>query len=126
MRLDFSHPNEHRFRYNFQGCLNPLCSCSLKTEDTIHYNSVKYIFEDFGDFLSDNAKKDLPLYEDPRFDINKNKYILEASLFYITLRVIIVTETKSLLPKFLYFYGVFLQSYLYQVVLRMMIIYRCL
>ena len=95
--LDFSHLNEHRFRHNFQDCLNPLCSCSLQTEDTIHYllhchhfsqhridliNSVKYIFEGF-DSLSDNAKKDLLLYGDSRFDINKNKIILEATLFYI-------------------------------------------
>ena len=73
LRLDFSHLNEHRFRHNFQDCLNPLCSCSLQTEDTIHYllhchhfsqhridliNSVKYIFEGF-DSLSDIAKKDL-------------------------------------------------------------------
>ena len=33
--------------------------------------------------MSDNAKKDLLLYGDPRFDINKNKFILEATLFYI-------------------------------------------
>ena len=71
LRLDFSHLNEHRFRHNFQDCLNPLCSCSLQTEDTIHYllhchhfsqhridliNSVKHIFKCF-DSLSDNAKK---------------------------------------------------------------------
>ena len=95
--LDFSHLNEHRFRHNFQDCLNPLCSCSLQTEDTIHYllhchhfsqhridlaNSVKYIFEDL-DSLSDFAKKYLILYGDPRFDINKNKFTLEATLFYI-------------------------------------------
>ena len=36
LRLDFSHLNEHRFRHNFQDCLNPSCSCSLQTEDTIH------------------------------------------------------------------------------------------
>ena len=97
LRLDFNHLNEHRFRHNFQDCLNPLCSFSLQTEDTIHYllhchhfsqhridliNSVKYIFEDF-DSLSDNSKKDLLLYGDPRFDINKNKFILEATLYYI-------------------------------------------
>ena len=97
LRLDFSHLNEHRFRHNFQDCLNPLCSCSLQTEDTIHYllhchhfsqhridliNSVKYIFEGF-DSLSDIAKKDVLLYGDPRFDINKSKFILEATLFYI-------------------------------------------
>ena len=97
LRLDFSYLNDHRSRHNFQDCLHPLCSCSLQTEDTIHYllhcdhfsqhridliNSVKYIFEDF-DSLSDNAQKDLLLYEDPHFDINKNKFILEATLFYI-------------------------------------------
>ena len=26
LRLDFSNLNEHRFRYNFKNCLNPLCS----------------------------------------------------------------------------------------------------
>ena len=91
LRLEFSHLNERGFRHNFQDCLNPLCSCSLQTEDTIHYllhfsqhrvdliNSVKYIFEDF-DSLPDNAKKDLLLYGHPRFDINKNKFILEATI----------------------------------------------
>ena len=76
LRLDFSHVNEHRFRHNFQDCLNPLCSCSLQIEDTIHYllhchhfsqhridliNSVKYIFEDF-DSLSDNEPKKIYFY----------------------------------------------------------------
>ena len=31
-----SHLNEHKFRHNFQDCLNPLCSCSLEIEDTVH------------------------------------------------------------------------------------------
>ena len=34
LRLDLGHLNEHRFRRNFQDCLNPLCSCSLEIEDT--------------------------------------------------------------------------------------------
>ena len=37
LRLDFRHLNEHRFRHNFQDCMNPLCSCSLEIEDTSHY-----------------------------------------------------------------------------------------
>ena len=97
LRLDFSHLNENRFRHNFQDCLKPLCSCSLETEDTKHYlldchyfsqhridliNILKYIFEGF-DSLSGNAKKNLLLYGDPHFDINKSKFILEATLFYI-------------------------------------------
>ena len=37
LRLDFSHFSEHKFKYNFANILNPLCSCSFKTEDAEHY-----------------------------------------------------------------------------------------
>ena len=37
LRLGFNHLREHKFRHNFADTLNPLCSCSLKTEDTEHY-----------------------------------------------------------------------------------------
>ena len=38
LRLGLSHLNDHKFRYNFQDCLNPLCPCSLEEfESTIHY-----------------------------------------------------------------------------------------
>ena len=56
LRLRFSHLNEHRFRHNFQECINPLFSCSLETENTSHYllqnrinlmNSVNSLFETF-------------------------------------------------------------------------------
>ena len=36
LRLSFSYLNEHTFRHNFENCINPLCSCSLMTEDKIH------------------------------------------------------------------------------------------
>ena len=82
LHLGFSHLNEHRFRHNFQECINPLCSCSLETENTSHYllhchhfsqnrinlmNSVNSVFENF-DILSDNIKTDVLLYGDPRLD----------------------------------------------------------
>ena len=35
--VGLSHLNEHRFRHNFQDCLNPLCSCSLEAESNIHF-----------------------------------------------------------------------------------------
>ena len=97
LRLGFSHLNEHRFRHNFQDCLNPLCSCSLEVENTEHYllhchnfhqhrlnliNSVNPLFDNFETF-SDNIKKDILLYGDSRLDVNKNKLILEATLIYI-------------------------------------------
>ena len=34
LRLGLSDLNEHRFRHNFQNCLNLLCSRSLEIEDT--------------------------------------------------------------------------------------------
>ena len=37
LRIDFSHLNEHKFRYNFADTLNPLCSCFLETESTDHF-----------------------------------------------------------------------------------------
>ena len=78
LRLGFSHLNEHKFRHNFQDCLNPLCLCSLEIEDTIHYllhcqyffehrinfiNSVRSVSENFESF-SDNDKRDILLYGD--------------------------------------------------------------
>ena len=37
LRLGLSHLNKHRFRHNFQDCLNLLCSCSLEVESSIHF-----------------------------------------------------------------------------------------
>ena len=37
LRLGFSHLREHKSRHNFADTLNPLCSCSVETEDTEHY-----------------------------------------------------------------------------------------
>ena len=97
LRLGLSHLNEHRFRHNFKECVNPLCSCSLEVEDTLHYllhchhfelfrvdlmNSVNTISDKF-DSLSQNDKKDVLLYGDPYLDGNKNKLILEATITYI-------------------------------------------
>ena len=105
LRLGVSHLNEHRFRHNFQDCLNPLCSCSLEIEDTSYYIlhchctyfcthfshhfvdlmiSVKSICDNF-DSMPDNVKEDLLVYGDSRFDENKNRVILKATINYIKL-----------------------------------------
>ena len=70
------HLNEHRFRHNFTDCINPLCSCSLEMENTLHFflhcqhyltfrmglmNKVNQIDENFS-CLSDNNKVNLPLF----------------------------------------------------------------
>ena len=97
LRVGFSHLNEHRFRHNIENCVNPLCSCSLETEDTSHYllhchhysqnriylmNSIKSVINNFESF-SDNDKVEILLYGDSHLDNNKNKYILEATLNYV-------------------------------------------
>ena len=97
LRLSLSHLNEYRFRHKFKECVNPLCSCSLEVEDTLHYllhchhfapfridlmNSVITISDKF-DSLSQNDKKDVLLYGDPYLDGSKNKLILEATITYI-------------------------------------------
>ena len=37
MRLGLSHLIEHKFRYNFQDCLNRICSCGQEIETTNHF-----------------------------------------------------------------------------------------
>ena len=109
LRLGLNHLNEHRFRHNFQDCLNPLCSCNLEIEDTSHYllhchlfshhlvvlmNSVKSICDNFHS-ISDNGKEDLLLYGDSRFEENKNKMVLKAINSTKTINSIQYTERLS-------------------------------
>ena len=57
IRLDLSHLNDHKFRHNFQGCLNPLCTCSLEVESTIHYFLHCHYYSDIWKTLLDTVKK---------------------------------------------------------------------
>ena len=92
LRVGLNSLNAHRFHHNFQECLNPICSCSLEIEDTTHYllhcryfsnqrtdlmNSVNSVVQNFV-LISENNK-----FGDPRFDENKNKVILEATLTFM-------------------------------------------
>ena len=77
--------------------MNPLCSCSLETEDTSHYflychqfsdlcaiinNSIKSSCDSFDSILG-NVKEDLLLQGGSRLDENKDKVILKAITKYI-------------------------------------------
>ena len=94
LRLGLNHLNEHRLRHNFHDCMNPLCPCSLEIEGSSYYllhchhfydqridllSRVKSICDNF-ESISVNNKKDMLLYGDSRFDENKNKFILEATI----------------------------------------------
>ena len=70
LHLGFGYFNEDRFCHNFQEYMNPLCSCSLEVEDTLHcllhfhhfpqfrndlINGVKYVYDNF-ESSSDKVK----------------------------------------------------------------------
>ena len=46
LRLELSHLREHKFKYNFQNCLNPCCSCGSSIESTFHFLLQCSIFHD--------------------------------------------------------------------------------
>ena len=37
MRLGLGYLADHKFRHNFQDCLNPICSCGHEIETTSHF-----------------------------------------------------------------------------------------
>ena len=37
VRLGLSHLTDHKFRHNFQDCLNPICDCGQEIETTSHF-----------------------------------------------------------------------------------------
>ena len=78
LRQGLRHLNNHKFRHNFQGCLNPFCPLSLEVELTIHYFLHCHYYNDIWNTLLATAKKrsvsnlsdeylvNLLMYGDPR------------------------------------------------------------
>ena len=97
LRLGLSHLNEHRFNHNFNNCINPLCTCSLDIESTVHfflhcnyYNSARIsLLNDLNSVdrtllnLSDLSLANLLLCGGPQFDDSQNAFILNSSIKYI-------------------------------------------
>ena len=97
LRLGLSHLNEHRFNHNFNDCINPLCTCSLDIESTVHYflhcnyyNSARIsLLNDLNSVdrtllnLSDLSLVNVLLYGGPQFDDSQNAFILNSSIKYI-------------------------------------------
>ena len=95
--LNSSHLNDHRFNHKFEGCINPLCYCTLEVESTTHfflhchyYNNIrKTLLDDLKVInvnilkLSETALTDLLLYGEASFDKIQNKMILTASIKFI-------------------------------------------
>ena len=92
LRLELSHLREHKFKYNFQNCLNPLCSCGSSIESTSHFLFHCPIFHDkrhtLLSTLSNNDSTDsyltrTLLFGCTSFDSETNTLILKATIDYI-------------------------------------------
>ena len=97
LRVGMSHLGEHKFKHNFQDCLNPICSCGLDIESTSHFllhcptfNDERYTFlstlNNIDCSLLELTKSSLLqtlLYGNTLFDKEKNTRILNATIEYI-------------------------------------------
>ena len=97
LRLGLSHLNEHKFKHNFQDCINPLCTCSLEIESLSHFflhchyftNICSTLFSELQSAdvniakFSDNELVDLLLYGSPKFDTDQNHKILSSCISFI-------------------------------------------
>ena len=67
LRLGLSHLNEHKFKHNFQDCVNPLCSCSLEIESLSHFFLHCHHFTNIRATLLDDLQsvdRDIPSFSD--------------------------------------------------------------
>ena len=98
LRLGLSHLNDHKFRHNFQDCLNPLCPCSLEFDSSIHYFLHCQYYNGIRKTILDTVKKipnisvsnrsdeylvNLLMYGIPSYSFQENKEIIEASIKFI-------------------------------------------
>ena len=97
LHLGLSHLNEHKFKHNFQDSINPLCSCSLNAESTIHYflhyhlfmterhtllNTISQTDNKLLDSNESNLIQHL-LFGDPCRNTKTNTQILNATVNYV-------------------------------------------
>ena len=89
-RLGLSHFNDHRFKHNFENCINPLYKCSLLVESTKHFflycHSTPYFFLNWFTTIRTTSWRRfflILLYGKPIFDENDNYKILETLIISI-------------------------------------------
>ena len=100
MRLGLSHLVDHKFRHNFQDCLNPISSCGQEIETTSHFHlhclnyggPRKALFEKTNlidsNILQQNdlsINKDL-LYSSKKLKDDKNNILLTSTIEFIQSR----------------------------------------
>ena len=97
LRVNLSHLREHKFRLNFLDTINPLCSCNIEIESTMHYllrcsfftdirktllDNIVEIIGSLSD-LSDDKLVDLLLYGNEIYSKDINTAILKYTIIYI-------------------------------------------
>ena len=97
LHLNLSNLNEHKFRYNFPDCTNPLCLCSIKPETTLHsflhchnflnirrklFGKIKLIDETLLQ-LNEESLLAVLLFGSKTYNKQVNVQILNASIDYI-------------------------------------------
>ena len=97
IKLEFSHLCYHKFKHGFLDAIDPLCSCSTRIENTVHYFLHCQNFSTAQNtFLNEIAIVErsiinqdeikiiqILLYGNPTYSVNGNKLILHASKKYI-------------------------------------------
>ena len=97
LRLGFSHLPEHKFRHNFTDSLNPLYSCFLEIESTLHFflhcqnyttlrRALMTDLKNINDAIMSLNESDLlhvMLYGSKKFDNSMNISILTATIKFI-------------------------------------------
>ena len=97
LRLGLSHLCEHKFKHNFQDCLNPICLCGNEIENSTHYllhcptytnerltllNKIKSINCSILE-SSDAAVTKILLFGDNTLSNSSNTFILNSTIEYI-------------------------------------------
>ena len=97
LRLGLSHLSEHKFSHNFEGCMSPLCTCTLEIESTTNfffhchfYNNIRKTLLVVLKVINVNILKlsettytDLLPYEEAGFDKVPKKMILTMWIKFI-------------------------------------------
>ena len=97
LRLGLSHLNGYRLNHNFNNFINPLCTCTLDIESTVHfflhcnyYNSARISFlNDLNSVdktllnLSDLSLVNVLLYGGPQFHDSQNALTLNSSIITV-------------------------------------------
>ena len=92
--LGLSHLRFHKFRYNFQDCINLVCTCGLEIETTIYFFLHCPLFQSARQSLLINIKKidesilkrhdqlitKILLYGDEKFDLPCNNSIISSRI----------------------------------------------